>query len=100
MRLAAGRRLLEQVRHGGVQPLVDRAAATGAALSLTNLAVAVSLALAGPGGYALDAVLGIHVPLVYAEFSAVAALVAVLVGIVSHRAAVAPSQPHVPAEAA
>jgi putative oxidoreductase len=72
----------------------------GYELSLTNLAVAVSLALAGPGSYALDAVLGIHVPLVDAEVIAVVALVAVLVGIVSRRAAVAQSQPHVQAKAA
>ena len=70
--------------------------------TLTNLAVAVGVGLAGPGAYALDQVLGISVPTLYSEALALAALVGVLVGIVSRRPAAAQpqSQPQTQANAA
>jgi putative oxidoreductase len=60
--------------------------------TLTNLAVAVAVGLAGPGAYSLDQWLGISVPVAYSEVIALVAVVGVLVGIVSRRAAAA--QPH------
>jgi hypothetical protein len=48
--------------------------------------------LAGPGAYSLDQWLGISVPLVYSEAIALVALVGVLVGIVTRRAAAAQPQ--------
>jgi putative oxidoreductase len=60
--------------------------------SLTNLAVAVAVGLAGPGAYSLDQLLGIRLPSVYSETIAVLALIGVVVGLVSRRAAA--SQPH------
>jgi putative oxidoreductase len=65
--------------------------------TLTNLAVAVAVGLAGPGAYSLDQLLGIRVPTGYSEVIALLALVGVLVGIVSRRAASA--QPHTQAHA-
>jgi putative oxidoreductase len=65
--------------------------------SLTNLAVAVAVGLAGPGAYSLDQVFGINVPVAYSEAIALMALVAVVVGIVSRRAA--SPQPHTQAHA-
>jgi len=60
--------------------------------TLTNLAVAVGVGLAGPGVYSLDQLFGISVPVVYSEAIALMAVAGVLVGIVSRRAAAA--QPH------
>jgi putative oxidoreductase len=65
--------------------------------TLTNLAVAVAVGLAGPGAYSLDELFGISVPVAYPEVIALAALVAVLVGVISRRAASA--EPHFQAEA-
>ena len=64
---------------------------------LTNLAVAVAVGLAGPGASSLDELLGISVPVAYSAVIALVAVVSVLVGIVSRRAASA--QPHTPAHA-
>jgi putative oxidoreductase len=55
--------------------------------TLTNLAVAVGVGLAGPGLYSFDRVLGISVPTVLSEAIALVAVITVLVGIVSRRAA-------------
>jgi putative oxidoreductase len=66
---------------------------------LTNLAVAISVALAGPGAYSLDSLLGISVPGVYSETIALVALIGVLVGIVSRRPA-AQTQPQAQAKTA
>ena len=64
----------------------------GYELTLTNLAVAVAVGLASPGTYSLDHWLGISVPVTYAEVIALVAVVGVLVGIVSRRAAAAQPQ--------
>ena len=64
---------------------------------MTNLAVAVGVGLAGPGAYSLDRVLGISVPTVYSEAIALVALLGVLVGIISRRAAAA--QPYAQTQA-
>jgi putative oxidoreductase len=55
--------------------------------SLTNLAIAVAVGLAGPGAYSLDQLFGISVPVAYSEVIALVAIGGVLVGIVSRRAA-------------
>ena len=68
--------------------------------TLTNLAVAVGVGLAGPGVYSLDYVLGISVPIVYSEAIALVALVGVLVGIISRRAEAAQPQAQTHANAA
>ena len=60
---------------------------------LTNLAVAVSIGLAGPGAYSLDNLLGIHVPVLYSVVIALIALVAVVLGIISRRGPSAQEQP-------
>jgi putative oxidoreductase len=49
------------------------AAAGGAELPVTNMAVAGALALAGPGRYSLDRMLGIRVPVLLAVLAAAAA---------------------------
>jgi putative oxidoreductase len=68
--------------------------------TLTNLAVAVSVGLAGPGAYSLDQMLGISVPVAYSEVIALVAVVGVVVGIVSRRAASAQSHTQAQAHAA
>jgi putative oxidoreductase len=68
--------------------------------SLTNLAVAVAVGFAGPGAYSLDQWLGISVPAVYSEALALVAVLGVLVGIVTRRAAAAQPQPQAQATAA
>lgn len=68
--------------------------------TLTNLAVALSVGLAGPGAYSLDQWLGISVPTLYSEAIALVALVGVLVGIVSRRASAAQPETHAQARAA
>lgn len=68
--------------------------------TLTNLAVAVGVGLAGPGAYSLDQLLGISVPIVYSEVTALVALLGVLVGIISRRAAAAQPQAQTHANAA
>jgi putative oxidoreductase len=64
--------------------------------TLTNLAVGVGVALAGPGAYSLDHLLGINLPVVFSDAVALMALVGVLVGLVSRRVAAAQpqAQPH------
>jgi putative oxidoreductase len=61
--------------------------------TLTNLAVALAVGLAGPGAYSLDQWLGISVPGVYSEVIALVALIGVLAGIATRRAAAAQPQP-------
>lgn len=68
--------------------------------TLTNLAVAVGVGLAGPGLYSLDHVLGLSVPTVFSEAMALVALIAVLVGIISRRAAAVEPQAQTHANAA
>jgi putative oxidoreductase len=65
----------------------------GYELTLTNLAVAVSLAVAGPGAYSLDALLGISVPLSVSEIVAVITLLGVIVSVVTRQSPVAQPQP-------
>jgi putative oxidoreductase len=57
----------------------------GYELTLTNLAVALSVGLAGPGVLSLDHLLGSSVPAVSAEVIALVAVVGVLVGLASRR---------------
>jgi len=76
------------------------AAKGGYEQTLTNLAVAVGVGLAGQGVYSLDRVLGISVPTVYSAAIALVALLGVLVGIISRRAAAAQSQAQTQANAA
>ena len=76
------------------------AAKGGYEQTLTNLAVAVGVGLAGPGFYSLDHLVGISVPTVYSEAIALVALLGVLVGIISRRAAVAQAQAQTHANAA
>jgi uncharacterized membrane protein YphA (DoxX/SURF4 family) len=59
----------------------------GYELTLTNLAVAVAVGLGGPGAYSLDQLFGISVPVAYSEVIALVAVVGVLVGLASRRAA-------------
>lgn len=61
--------------------------------SLTNLAVALSLAVAGAGAYSLDALLGITVPLSVSETIGVITLLAVIVALVTRQAPAAQPQP-------
>jgi len=68
--------------------------------TLTNLAVAVGVGLAGPGLYSLDHVLGLSVPTVFSEAIAVVAVIAVLFGIISRRAAEVQPQAQTHANAA
>jgi putative oxidoreductase len=65
----------------------------GYELTLTNLAVAVSLAVAGPGAYSLDALLGISVPLSVSEIVALITLLGVVVSVVTRQSPVAQPQP-------
>jgi putative oxidoreductase len=53
----------------------------GYELPLTNLIVAVAVALAGPGAYALDSVFGIAVPGAYGEVVALLAVIGVIVSL-------------------
>ena len=68
--------------------------------TLTNLAVAIAIALAGPGAYSLDRALGINVPIVYSEALALIAVIGVVVGLVSRRAQTAQPQTQPQAHAA
>jgi putative oxidoreductase len=68
--------------------------------TLTNLAVAVGVGLAGPGAYSLDHLVGINVPTVYSGAIALVAVLGVLVGIISRRAPVAQAQAQTHANAA
>jgi putative oxidoreductase len=68
--------------------------------TLTNLAVAVAVGLAGPGAYSLDQWFGISVPVAFSEVIALVALVGVVAGIVSRRAASAQPQTQAHANAA
>jgi putative oxidoreductase len=61
--------------------------------TLTNLAIAVSLAVAGPGAYSLDALLGLTVPLSVSEIVAVITLLGVITSVVTRQAPVAQPQP-------
>jgi hypothetical protein len=61
--------------------------------TLTNLAVALSLGVAGAGAYSLDAVLGITVPLSLSEAIGVITLLAVIVALVTRQAPAAQPQP-------
>jgi putative oxidoreductase len=58
----------------------------GYELTITNLAVAVAVALTGVGQYSLDALLGLQVPLVASEVVAVLAVLGVLLSVVTRRA--------------
>ncbi|MBV9578685.1 MAG: DoxX family protein, partial [Chloroflexi bacterium] len=72
----------------------------GYELTLTNLAVAIGVGLAGPGAYSLDQWLGISVPAPVSEVLAVVAVVGVLVGLVSRRAVASQPQTQTQAHAA
>src|SRR5438067_8627652 len=61
--------------------------------TLTNLAVAISLALAGAGAYSLDALLGLNVPVSWSEAVAVVALLGVIVSVVTRQAPAVQAQP-------
>jgi putative oxidoreductase len=61
--------------------------------TLTNLAIAVSLAIAGPGAYSLDALFGLTVPLSVSEIVAVITLLGVIVSVVTRQSPVAQPQP-------
>jgi len=61
--------------------------------TLTNLVVAVSLAIAGAGAYSLDALLGLTVPLSVSEFVAVITLLGVIVSVVTRQSPLAQPQP-------
>jgi putative oxidoreductase len=74
------------------------AAQGGYELSLTFLAVAVGVALAGNGAYALDTGLGIAVPAVVSQVVALVSLIGVVVAIATRHASAA--QPQAQAEAA
>ena len=65
----------------------------GYELTLTNLAIAVSLIVAGPGAYSLDALLGLIVPLNVSEIVAVITLLGVIVSLVTRQSSVAQPQP-------
>lgn len=60
----------------------------GGELALTNLTVALALALSSPGAYSLDAALGINVPTVVTVIVAVGAVVGVVATIASRVRAV------------
>jgi putative oxidoreductase len=61
--------------------------------TLTNLAIAVSLAIAGPGAYSLDAPVGLTVPLSVSEIVAVITLLGVIVSVVTRQSPAAQPQP-------
>jgi putative oxidoreductase len=61
--------------------------------TLTNLAIAISLAIAGPGAYSLDALLGLTVPLSVSEIVAVITLLGVIVSVVTRQSSIAQPQP-------
>jgi putative oxidoreductase len=65
----------------------------GYELTLTNFAVAAAVAIAGPGRYALDAVLGIALPAWFGITLALVGLVGVLLAIGSRRVAHAAQSP-------
>jgi putative oxidoreductase len=65
----------------------------GYELTLTNLAIAVSLGVAGPGAYSLDAPLGVSLPLSVSETVAVISGLGVIVSVVTRQAPVAQPQP-------
>ena len=57
----------------------------GSELPLTNMAVAIALALAGPGTSSLDAWLGLHLPVQLSELAAVLLFGGALVSILTRR---------------
>ena len=61
--------------------------------TLTNFGVAVAIALAGSGAYAVDTLLNLNVPLAVSELVAVVAVLGVLASMLTRRAPAAQSQP-------
>ena len=53
----------------------------GAELPLTNIAVAVAVALAGPGAYSVDAAAGITVPSIVTAIVAIVAALSIVIGV-------------------
>jgi putative oxidoreductase len=65
----------------------------GYEMTVTNLAVAVAVALTGVGRYSVDALLGLEMPLVASEVVAVLAVIGVLLSVVTRRTAQLEPQP-------
>jgi putative oxidoreductase len=59
----------------------------GYEMTITNLAVAVAVALTGVGRFSVDALLGLEIPLVASEVVAVLAVIGVVLSVVTRRAA-------------
>jgi putative oxidoreductase len=76
--------------HWGKGPWLARG---GYELTLTNLAVAVGVALIGDGRFSLDAWLGLQVPLIVSEVAAVLAVLGVALSVVTRRRAATQLQP-------